>query len=251
MNEKFKNSDIEIDGATAKVTVTPDPQHDGMATAQMAVPRDVLLDMTHLPSSATDPQIATSLLNDVNQEINGLKAFTQNDPHFDGPNAAVSPEIIPKVEKLEVHCESEGNASGPTEIKQFRQEESVEKVQTMLIGLGYEHVGDKHNDPDGMFGKGTSRALDDFIKKEQEAANLPANGKIDDATMDALQKKADSMEEGSPLKANMQDFISGIKEMQDNKVDGVSALDRVYDPVPAAPQQDMCTVSMTFSPGNM
>lgn len=115
------------------------------------------------------------------------------------------------------------------EVLHFTEEEAVRNVQNHLIGTGHEKVGDAENNPDGMFGKGTSRALEDTLKQIQEENGLDVTGEFNEATRDAMIEQIDGLEDGA-YKDSMEGFVQGLDSLQEKEIEGHSALDRLYNP---------------------
>lgn len=140
--------------------------------------------------------------------------------------------------------------AAPVEIKHFRQEESVMGIQSYLIGRGHERVGDKHNNPDGMFGNGSNKALAEEIKSFQQQNGIEPTGEYNDATRQAYLTQAAKMEGGSAGRDALEGFVEGLDAMKNKDIDGHSALDRVYHPeqaVEQAPQAGMCKITIDTS----
>jgi hypothetical protein len=141
---------------------------------------------------------------------------------------------LPDVQ-LDIDCAPLGPAED-VEIYEFSQVDSVTKVQDFLIGLGYPEVGDSNNMSDGMFGRGTGRAVSDFLRNVQGSAEPPLEqtGEYDEATQEALQKLIDSTE-NEDLKGALEDFKEGMDELHNEQITDdngltASALDRIYEP---------------------
>ena len=138
--------------------------------------------------------------------------------------------------------------AAPVEIKHFRQEDAVMGIQGYLIGRGHEHVGDKHNDPDGMFGNGSNKALATEIKNFQKQNGIEPTGEYNDATRQAYLEQAAKMEDGSVGRDALEGFVEGLDAMKNKDVDGHSALDRIYEPERVILEQqtnaNVCTINI-------
>ena len=71
-------------------------------------------------------------------------------------------------------------------------------------------VGDRHNHPDGMFGNGTSGALEDYLKDVQAENKLPVTGEYDDATREALVQRLEGIE-NPDFKESLNGLNSGTR----------------------------------------
>jgi hypothetical protein len=199
------------------IEITPlDPPPEAIEPAAGEVQGNVIDDINsttyHMPKEQVD-----ALPGDTIAE---KEAKLEEDIAHNSPGAEID---------VNIDCDTPGGGDDAVVVKKFEQEDSVNKIQTHLIGTGKENVGDAENNPDGMFGKGTSRALEEELKGVQERNNLEPTGEYDQQTRDALTAERDALPEGVQ-RDSVSSFIEGLDEMKANDVDGVPALDRVYNP---------------------
>jgi hypothetical protein len=227
--------DVDGDGATESVEVSPAemPSYTSSeGSTTITVPREQI------------DQIPGDTLDDKEQFIED----TMNDNALSDEFNDVAPEGY----DVDIVCTAPEQNAAPeqdVEILHFNEEEAVTDIQTYLIGRGHDDVGDAENNPDGMFGNGSSRALEDELKGVQERHGLDVTGEFNDATLDALKEDMDALDEG-PQKDSMESFIGGLDYMDNKDVEGHSALDRVYNPDtndPKEPEQSGGTCEVTVN----
>jgi hypothetical protein len=207
--------DVDGDGTTESVEVSPVemPSYtNSEGSTTITVPREEI------------DQIPGETLDDKEQFIED----TMNDYALSDEFNAAAPEGY----DVDIACTAPEQNAAPeqdVEILHFNEEDAVTDIQTYLIGRGHDDVGDAENNPDGMFGNGSSRALEDELKGVQERHGLDVTGEFNDATLNALKEDMDALDEG-PQKDSMGSFIGGLDYMDNKDLDGHSALDRVYNP---------------------
>ncbi len=125
-----------------------------------------------------------------------------------------------------LECETEvrpGTHGGDVrERKNFRMEDEVVGLQKWLIERGHKEAGTRDGKPDGSFGNRTADALQAEITRVQRENGWEQNGRMDDKVREAIGRE-------SPEAAK------ALQGLQDTKIDGQQALDRLYKP--AAPAE--------------
>ena len=135
------------------------------------------------------------------------------------------------------NCKQSFSSVAPR-ILDFRNEPAVTKIQAFLIDNGHTEVGNKNQKPDGMFGKKTGNALEEFLVNTQLEHGLETSGKYDEQTRQKLIERLDDLDEGSIERNLLSGLIEGLDELQEQRVydpkqsTNFSALDRLYNPTP-------------------
>jgi hypothetical protein len=97
--------------------------------------------------------------------------------------------------------------------KILHDRENVERIQKWLIERGHLKVGDSKNNPDGMWGNGTSNGFQRELERIQRDAGIPETGEYDVETRRVM------------LEKGLKDQVDTLDRMQENGV-----LERVYRP---------------------
>lgn len=143
---------------------------------------------------------------------------------------AVSPVVPPQRDMAATVAPQE------SKIHIFSQAEAVANIQTFLIARGYEGLENASGDPTGMFGRKTAQALNQELKNFQESRNIPATGRYDMATREALDAHVRTLGDKSSVLTDVYASLrDGLSAMQDYVPEGQpdnahhNALDIVYN----------------------
>lgn len=151
---------------------------------------------------------------------------------------AIKASLEQGIQIAEVHLKVQGEPNigldtKAPDVEVFSQPEAVSKIQQYLLAAGHDNVGNKHGEPDGLFGPKTSKALSIELSNFQEDIGLDVTGKFDEQTRIALEARIGVLEaSGSDAVASIhRDLLEGLSEMQANTLEnGNNALDTVYVP---------------------